>query len=79
MFGLAHCLWYQCVMNGSNHLQEFDNQPLHLCPVDLRKLQWSVRFDPVERYKRLLAFYERERFADEAGWLRARLRMIEGR
>ncbi len=77
MFGIQHCIWYRCVMNGSNHLPEFDSQPLHLCPVDMRKLQWSVRFDPVERYKRLLAFYERERFRSESDWLRPRLKMLE--
>jgi len=78
MFGVAHCVWYQCVMNGSNHIQEFDSQPLHLCPVDLRKLQWSVRFDAVERYKRLLAFSERAGFRNDAEWLRSRLKVIEG-
>jgi len=33
MFGLTHCLYYNCVMNGSNHLPESDRRPLHLCPV----------------------------------------------
>lgn len=79
MFGIAHCIWYQCVMNGSNHLDEFDGQPLHLCPIDLRKLQWVVGFDVADRYRRLLAFYERAGFVDEADWLRSRLRSIEAK
>jgi archaemetzincin len=77
MFGIAHCIWYHCLMNGSNHLEEFDGQPLHLCPVDLRKLQWSVGFDVADRYRRLLAFDTEAGFADEADWLRTRLRVIE--
>jgi len=76
MFGIQHCIWYHCVMNGSNHLDEFDAQPLHLCPVDLRKLQWSVGFDVRERYRRLLAFYTQAGFRDEADWLRVRMQVI---
>ncbi len=78
MFGISHCIWYHCLMNGSNHLAESDAQPLHLCPVDLRKLQWSVGFDLAERYRRLLAFYAGSGLSDEAAWLRARLNQIEG-
>jgi archaemetzincin len=54
IFGIEHCIWYRCVMNGSNHLAEADARPPHLCPVDLRKLQWSVGgFDVVSRYRQL--------------------------
>ncbi len=34
LFGIAHCVFYSCLMNGSNHLAEADARPLHLCPVD---------------------------------------------
>jgi archaemetzincin len=63
-------------MNGSNHLAESDARPLHLCPVDLRKLQWSVGFDVVERYRSLLDFHRRAGFEDEAQWLERRLVFI---
>ncbi len=35
MFGLTHCICFRCVVNGSNHLQESDRRPLHLCPKRL--------------------------------------------
>jgi archaemetzincin len=38
LFGLAHCIYFSCVMNGSNHLEETDRRPQHPCPVCLRKL-----------------------------------------
>jgi len=79
MFGIEHCVWFRCLMNGSNHLAESDARPLHLCPVDLRKLQWSIGFDVVERYQRLLSFYREEGFEDEAQWLEKRLRYIAPR
>ena len=56
IFGLAHCIYFSCLMNGSNHLQESDRRPLHLCPVCLRKLQFSVGFDVVKRYQALAQF-----------------------
>ena len=79
MFGIEHCVWFRCLMNGSNDLAESDARPLHLCPVDLRKLQWSIGYDVVERYQRLLSFYREEGFEDEAQWLEKRLRFIAPR
>ena len=76
MFGIQHCVWFRCLLNGSNHLAESDARPLHLCPVDLRKLQWSIGFDVVERYRRLLNFHRQVGFEDEAQWLDKRLRFI---
>jgi archaemetzincin len=78
LFGIKHCTAYRCLMNGSNHLNEFDARPLHLCPVDLRKLQYSVGFDPLERYRRLLRFTREEALNDEAEWLAERVRYVEG-
>jgi archaemetzincin len=79
MFGLAHCTAFHCLMNGSNDLAESDARPLHLCPVDLRKLQHSVGFDPIARYRRLLDFSRNAGFDDEAEWLQRRLRHLERR
>jgi archaemetzincin len=76
MFGIWHCVWFRCLINGSNNLAESDSRPLHLCPVDLRKLQWSTGFDVVERYRRLIDFDRQAGFDDEAQWLDKRLRFI---
>jgi archaemetzincin len=76
MFGLTHCIYFNCLMNGSNHLPESDRRPLHLCPVCLRKLQFSVGFDVVKRYEALAQFYRRAGIDDEAGWVARRLEKI---
>jgi archaemetzincin len=73
MFGITHCLHYRCNMNGINSLRETNKQPLHLCPVDLKKLQHAVGFDVGERYRKLAAFFERHGFTDEADFARRRL------
>nr|XP_043869961.1 archaemetzincin-2 [Solea senegalensis]XP_043869962.1 archaemetzincin-2 [Solea senegalensis]XP_043869963.1 archaemetzincin-2 [Solea senegalensis] len=58
MFGIRHCQWLNCVMQGSNHLEESDRRPLDFCPVCLRKLQVSVGFNIAQRYKALLHWME---------------------
>jgi archaemetzincin len=53
MFGLRHCIFYKCLMNGSNHLEESSNKPMEMCVVCLRKLQSNIKFDILERYIKL--------------------------
>lgn len=76
MFGLAHCVYFNCLMNGSNHLAESDRRPLHLCPVCLRKLQSSIGFDVLKRYDGLTGIDRALGFTDEAEWLDRRIKVI---
>lgn len=62
MLGMAHCLTYECCVNGSNSLQESDSRPIHLCPLCLRKLGWHLGLDLEKRYRALAAVY------NELGW-----------
>ncbi|MBW2340858.1 MAG: hypothetical protein JRF50_11035 [Deltaproteobacteria bacterium] len=78
MFSLQHCIFFRCVMNGSNHLQESDARPLSLCPVCLRKLQFSIGFDVLDRYRKLLDFYQRAGLDPETRWIANRLKKIAG-
>ena len=73
MAGLAHCVYFRCLMNGSSSLAESDRRPLHLCPVDLRKLQWLLGFDFAERYGRLQQFWRGIGEESEAAWAGDRL------
>lgn len=57
MFGLKHCIYSKCLMNGSNSIEESIKKPFHLCVVCLRKLQSNLQFDILERYVRLLEFF----------------------
>ncbi|XP_069849240.1 archaemetzincin-2 [Dipodomys merriami] len=60
IFGLRHCQWLACLMQGSNHLEEADRRPLNLCPICLRKLQCAIGFNIVERYKALVRWIDEE-------------------
>ncbi|HYE05993.1 MAG TPA: archaemetzincin [Planctomycetota bacterium] len=72
MLGIRHCIAYECAMNGSNHQEESDRQPLAFCPECVAKLWWTCVADPVERCARLEAFARGHALADEADhWARA--------
>ena len=77
MFGIKHCIHFQCVMNGSNHLEESDSRDLYLCPVCLRKLGWSTNFDVVKRYQELEKLYRDLGLKKDADWVKQRLAWIE--
>lgn len=69
IFSINHCIEFQCRMNGSNSLGESDRQPLNLCPVDLRKLQWNVGFNPRNRYDRMRAYFVENALLEEATFI----------
>ncbi len=68
ILGMKHCTAYACLMNGSNHQEEKDRRPMHLCPVCLRKLCWNLRAEPVSYLGRLGAYCRRHEFDAEVGW-----------
>jgi len=63
-------------MNGSGHLAEDFSQPMHLCPIDLRKLQTLVGFDVRHRYNELKTFYETHKMSEEVTWICRRLALM---
>lgn len=78
-FGIAHCVYYACSMQGTASICEDARQPPYLCPVDLAKILCATSTSASERYRALLAFCERPGnsdthfFAPFATWIRSRL------
>lgn len=66
MFSMKHCIKYECLMSGTNHLAETDRRPLDSCPECMAKIAWAMDYDPVERYNNLAAFWEKNGRAGEA-------------
>jgi hypothetical protein len=58
MFCMGHCAWYECLMKGTNHLEQTDRHPCYFCPICYRKLHKCIKFDHVKRYKDLTACCE---------------------
>lgn len=65
MFGLLHCVYFLCGMNGTNNQRETDGQPLALCPICLKKLQYCVGFDPNLRHQQLTQVTRRLRITGD--------------
>ncbi len=76
MFGLSHCMHWECVVAGSNHQAEADRRPLHPCPVCLRKLHSSIEFDPAAREEAVARVLEQLEITDEAAWSKRRAAWI---
>ncbi|PPQ78860.1 hypothetical protein CVT25_002430 [Psilocybe cyanescens] len=76
-FGIDHCVYYACIMQGSSSLVEDVRQPPYLCPVDLAKLLRASGTTEEARDRALLAFCERytnvRLFVAFAAWIRARM------
>ncbi|CAK9017851.1 unnamed protein product [Durusdinium trenchii] len=46
MFGMLHCVYFHCLMNGSNGPQDTAGRFSFLCPVCLRKLLLALSYAP---------------------------------
>ena len=78
LFGIAHCVYGKCIMNGSNHLGESESRPFALCPVDVRKLSATINdarlpsglFDAVGRERGMLEWFEKHGLHSDAVFTR---------
>ena len=77
ILGIAHCIFYECCMNGSGHLEEDFRQPMFLCPVDLHKLSYLCGFNILQRYEKLRQFYSKFDLVDEMNWIDKRLKDLK--
>lgn len=74
---IQHCTAYECNMNGSNNLEEAERQPMHFCPVCLRKLCWNLQVEPVAYLKKLQTFCQKHGLDDEAAWYDKAVKALE--
>lgn len=77
MFGLKHCIFANCVMNGTNSLHETDKNPSRLCSNCQRKLNYSIKYNNEKRLKELIRYFERNNMTQELASLQADLDEIE--
>ena len=81
-FGMGHCVYYACVMQGTASLAEDVRQPPYLCPVDLARLLRATGADEKERYEAILGFCEEWQgtpmFAALGSWIRHAIGGLDG-
>lgn len=78
MFGMRHCIAYECGMNGSNHAEERDRQPFEFCPECQPKLWWTLRLDPLARSQQLEKVARKHGFDRLAGALSKQTSALRG-
>jgi archaemetzincin len=80
-FGIDHCVYYACCMQGSASIVEDARQPPYLCPVDLQKVVRATGADVAERYRALRGFCAKWEgvcmFAAWGKWVEGRLKQTE--
>ena len=76
MFGMQHCVFYDCSMNGSMSLPETDAAPIHFCPVCQKKLLWNIGCDAEKRGEALRAFYAKHGLKEEAAFMESSLVLV---
>ncbi len=79
LFGLEHCIYYLCLMNGANCENEMDGQLMYLCPICLKKMYLSFGkevYHLIEIYRGLLDLSKRVGFEEEANWYEKRLNIL---
>ena len=78
-FGIDHCVYYACAMQGTASVIEDARQPPYLCPIDLAKVLRATGADENERYGSMLAFCEKNKdahlFAAFGAWIRGRMKI----
>ena len=58
-FGLRHCVYYECLMNGVMSAEEQRASGIRiLCTVCQRKLKQNLKFDSTERFTKLMKVCE---------------------
>ena len=79
-FGIDHCVYYACIMQGSASLMEDSRQPPYLCPIDMAKVLQATGADERQHYLALLSFCNQHRgthaFRAFAAWIEVRLEEI---
>ncbi|MGC4121380.1 MAG: archaemetzincin [Myxococcales bacterium] len=76
LFGIDHCVAWECQMNGSNSLEESDKAPLDLCPQCLQKVAWFSGVDPEKRFKALAKFARDNGFDADAALLEKQAKLV---
>lgn len=62
ILSLKHCIYYDCLMNGSAHILENDSKPPYLCPICLSKVDWNRNFDLDTRFDMLYQFWNNNQY-----------------
>jgi archaemetzincin len=73
---MRHCTKYECLMAGTNNLDETDRRPADNCPECMAKVAWATGYDLAERYRRLAEFWKSRSFPEEHRSMREKMQAV---
>lgn len=76
MFSIKHCTLYECLMCGSNSMEESDARPLKLCPQCLPKVSHATGVKIVDRFIELKKIYDKYELNAEALYCQQALELL---
>ena len=79
MLGIEHCISASCLMNGSNGLEESDQQPQTMCSECVVKLAWRTPINLVKRDSLLFDYYDLHDFKEAKKHVSQRLSLLNQR
>lgn len=77
MFGILHCCYYRCIMNGAANDDEEETRPPFLCALCLKKLHLVLGFHPLERYLKLSEVWKSLECFVTSAWYDTRVAMVQ--
>jgi archaemetzincin len=76
VFGMEHCIEYQCLMNDTRDKDERDERPMYPCPACIQKLWHGLQLEPLGHVQRLGQFCEINELRREAEWFGQVMRIL---
>lgn len=77
MFGLHHCIAADCVMNGTNSMEETDRHSIRLCSVCQRKLNSCIQYDNKKRLSDLERYFKKNDLNNEFDLMKKDIGIIQ--
>lgn len=77
MFGLHHCIEANCVMNGTNSMEETDRHSVRLCSLCQRKLYSGFKYNNVKRLKELETFFNENNLTEGLALMKKDIQKLE--
>lgn len=76
MFSMKHCTLYECLMCGSNSMEESDNRPMRLCPQCLPKLSHATGVKIESHFTKLGKIFMKYDLNEEAKYCQKALKLL---
>ena len=78
MFGIKHCMAFECLMNSSNNLYELDEKPLWFCPECSQKVAYTRELELADYFEDLASHAKAMGFNDAHKYWTESAEIIKG-